>query len=97
MKDWVNELHQKSNADQVIALVGNKTDLEVTRTVDKKEAEAYANSHNLLFFETSAKTGKNYEIWIFFFLIFGLAIATKWTGENVTEMFQTLGKLQHSK
>ena len=41
--------------DVVFALVANKCDLELLRTVSKSEAEEYAESQGLEFFEVSAK------------------------------------------
>jgi len=43
----------------VIALAGNKSDLEARRAVSKDEAQAYADEGGLLFFETSAKDATN--------------------------------------
>jgi GTPase SAR1 family protein len=43
----------------VIALVGNKLDLQANREVSKEEAEQYATESGLLFLEASAKTGDN--------------------------------------
>jgi Ras-related protein Rab-5C len=54
-KAWVKELSRQANSEIVIALVGNKLDL--TRSVQTDEAQAYATEANLLFFEASAKTG----------------------------------------
>ncbi|KAJ5072453.1 ras-related protein rab-5c [Anaeramoeba ignava] len=58
-KDWVKELLRQGSSNIVIAIVGNKTDLEESRTVEISEVESYANETNLLFFETSAKSGSN--------------------------------------
>lgn len=61
-KSWVKELQRQANQDIVIALVGNKLDIvtedETERQVDYDDARAYAEEFNLLFFETSAKTGE---------------------------------------
>eukprot|EP01104_Vermistella_antarctica_P019440 TRINITY_DN7614_c0_g1_i1.p1 TRINITY_DN7614_c0_g1~~TRINITY_DN7614_c0_g1_i1.p1 ORF type:complete len:196 (+),score=39.59 TRINITY_DN7614_c0_g1_i1:268-855(+) len=38
-------------------LVGNKADLDDERVADKEEGQALADKHNILFYETSAKTG----------------------------------------
>lgn len=58
-KAWVKELQHQANENIVIALAGNKLDLEASRAVDTSTAEAYAKEASLLFFETSAKTGEN--------------------------------------
>lgn len=59
-KLWINEVLIKGDA-KVIILVGNKMDLDDRRKVEKSEALEYANSNNLLFAETSAKSGENIE------------------------------------
>jgi len=38
-------------------LVGNKTDLERERVIKTESGKALADKHNIMFFETSAKTG----------------------------------------
>jgi len=58
-KAWVKELQRQANDAIVIALAGNKLDLQEHREIDKSEAEAYAREAGLLFFETSAKTAEN--------------------------------------
>ncbi|KAJ3131624.1 Stress-70 protein, mitochondrial [Physocladia obscura] len=56
-KSWVKELQRQANPNIIIALVGNKLDLEANRTVPTEEAQAYATEQGLLFTEASAKTG----------------------------------------
>ncbi|ANB14656.1 Rab family GTPase VPS21 [Sugiyamaella lignohabitans] len=58
-KAWVKELQHQANENIIIALAGNKFDLQESRDVDTSVAEAYAKEAGLLFFETSAKTGEN--------------------------------------
>ncbi|CAO3628807.1 unnamed protein product [Cunninghamella echinulata] len=58
-KSWVDELQRQADPDIVIALAGNKTDLEARRAIDTKTAQDYADEAGLLFFETSAKTAHN--------------------------------------
>lgn len=59
-KKWVTELRANvSNSDIVIALVGNKVDLEEERQVDQEDAKSYAEESGLLYFEASAKTNVN--------------------------------------
>jgi Ras-related protein Rab-5C len=58
-KEWVKELQRQGNTNIVIALTGNKQDLEDKRRVDTAEAQAYADDNGILFKETSAKTSHN--------------------------------------
>jgi len=56
---WVSELRSQDYGKSVIiALAGNKSDLQ-NRRVSTKQAQEYAQNQNLLFFETSAKTAEN--------------------------------------
>ncbi|KAJ3239728.1 hypothetical protein HDU81_005444 [Chytriomyces hyalinus] len=57
-KSWVKELQRQANPNIIIALVGNKLDLEAERTVPFEEAQAYASEQGLLFTEASAKSGE---------------------------------------
>lgn len=56
-KSWVRELQRQAEPSIIIALTGNKTDLEDRREVKRADAEKYAKEEGLLYFETSAKTG----------------------------------------
>ncbi|CCK71899.1 Rab family GTPase VPS21 KNAG_0I01080 [Huiozyma naganishii CBS 8797] len=62
-RHWVKELHEQASKDIIIALVGNKIDMldedPTERKVAREEGEKLAQEENLLFFETSAKTGAN--------------------------------------
>lgn len=58
-KAWVRELQRQGNPNMVMALAGNKVDLEAQRAVPVDEAQAYASENNLHFLETSAKTAAN--------------------------------------
>ncbi|ELP83675.1 rab5, putative [Entamoeba invadens IP1] len=57
-KKWVDELRESAN-DTMIFLVGNKCDLEGSRSVTKEDAEAYARSISVDYIETSAKSNIN--------------------------------------
>ncbi|CCH43933.1 Ras-related protein [Wickerhamomyces ciferrii] len=57
-KAWTKELQRQANQDIVIALAGNKVDLESQRQVPKEIAETFASEEGLLFFEVSAKSGE---------------------------------------
>lgn len=43
----------------VIALAGNKAELDIFRAVEFEEAQKYADKTDLIFMETSARTGAN--------------------------------------
>mmetsp|Transcript_33327 Transcript_33327/g.60230 ORF Transcript_33327/g.60230 Transcript_33327/m.60230 type:complete len:209 (-) Transcript_33327:429-1055(-) len=58
-KAWVKELQRQGNPGMIVALAGNKADLESERGVPTEEAAAYAHENNLYFLETSAKTASN--------------------------------------
>ncbi|KAJ5080401.1 ras-related protein rab-5c [Anaeramoeba ignava] len=56
-KNWINEILEHGDPNVIIALVGNKLDLEEQRKVKIKIAEDYARDEGIIFLETSAKTG----------------------------------------
>jgi small GTP-binding protein len=58
-KKWVQEIKNNCGDNCIIALVGNKLDLEERRKVDTKEVEEYVKNKNISFIEASAKTGDN--------------------------------------
>lgn len=59
VKSWVVELRE--GTDALIAIAGNKADLDDKRAVSFSTAKSYADSENLLFMEVSAKTAHNVE------------------------------------
>ena len=57
LSTWLEELKNLAHRDISIILVGNKSDtIEGERKVSYEEGKAFADSHKLLFAETSAKT-----------------------------------------
>jgi small GTP-binding protein len=58
-KKWVLELQKQAPPDIVLALVGNKNDLETQRQVNQEDVQAYAEGRDLVLMEASAKTGDN--------------------------------------
>lgn len=58
-KSWVKELQRRGDPNVVIALAGNKADLESRHKVDFEDANAYAEENGILHLETSAKNGTN--------------------------------------
>ena len=58
-KSWVKELQRRGDPNVVIALAGNKADMESKRKVQIEEAQVYAKENEIIFLETSAKTASN--------------------------------------
>jgi len=58
-QSWVKELQQQGNPNLIMALAGNKADLEADRSVETAVAQSYADQNGLYFLETSAKTATN--------------------------------------
>lgn len=59
LQTWINELQEQGPENIVIAIAGNKSDLESEREVDAETARSYAASIGASFLETSAKTKAN--------------------------------------
>ncbi|XP_034101566.1 ras-related protein Rab-5A-like [Drosophila albomicans] len=59
VQDWVFTLREEISSELVIALAGNKVDMENNRHVSKEEAIQFATAHNCLFLETSAMSNEN--------------------------------------
>ena len=58
---WIEDCKNSSPKSVFLVLVGNKCDLEQNREVTEEEGRELAEANGMLFFETSAKTGKNVE------------------------------------
>ncbi|XP_071950643.1 ras-related protein Rab-6A isoform X1 [Antedon mediterranea] len=56
---WIDDVRTERGSDVIIMLVGNKTDLADKRQVSIDEGEKKAKDLNVLFIETSAKSGYN--------------------------------------
>ncbi|AFR95462.1 GTP-binding protein ypt3 [Cryptococcus neoformans] len=58
---WLKELRDHADANIVIMLVGNKSDLKHLRAVSTDEAKQFATENGLSFIETSALDASNVE------------------------------------
>jgi small GTP-binding protein len=56
---WINDLNTLCAANAHVVLVGNKSDLTETREIIASEAQVFAQRYNLVYLETSAKSGDN--------------------------------------
>lgn len=61
LTNWLNDTRTLASPHIVILLVGNKRDLEEEREVTFLEASTFAQENDLIFLETSAKSGENVE------------------------------------
>jgi len=61
LTSWLNDARALATSELVIVLVGNKTDLQEDREVTFLEASRFAQENDLMFLETSAKSGENVE------------------------------------
>ena len=59
LQNWVQELQSLGPENIVIAIAGNKCDLDDKREIARETAQTYADEINAIFVETSAKTGDN--------------------------------------
>ena len=58
---WLNDMRDNAYSKMIILLIGNKSDLKFEREVSTEEGQEFADKHNLIFYETSAKTAHNVE------------------------------------
>ena len=59
VEKWIEDARAIREDDVLLILIGNKADMESQRQVTHDQGREYAEKMNLLFFETSAKTGSN--------------------------------------
>ena len=59
IENWIKEFKGRSPKKALMILIGNKLDLKDDRKVTEEEGKKFAKKKGMLFFETSAKTGKN--------------------------------------
>lgn len=59
LSTWLNDARALATSELAIVLVGNKIDLQEDREVTFLEASRFAQENDLIFLETSAKSGEN--------------------------------------
>jgi len=78
IRNWVSQIKQHADANVVKILIGNKSDMQISRQVSYAEGEELAREFNMKFFETSAQQDVNVE----------LAFMT-----IATDVYENLGKI----
>merc|ERR1712039_996861 len=58
-RKWINDVRTERGSDALVALVGNKMDLDEQREVPTEEGKQQAEEMGVTFTETSAKVGTN--------------------------------------
>ena len=59
VKLWIQLIKGDCGEHMPIIILGNKNDLEENRVINKDDAISYAKEENVLYIETSPKTGEN--------------------------------------
>jgi small GTP-binding protein len=59
VEEWIRDVCNLAPPDCLLVLFGNKVDLEQQRAILAEQGQDLADRHGLLFFETSAATGRN--------------------------------------
>ncbi|OZC08504.1 Ras family protein [Onchocerca flexuosa] len=59
IRDWLARIKENAKETVLIILVGNKMDLQSSREVKYEEGKQLAETNNIAFIETSAKSGQN--------------------------------------
>ena len=59
IQSWIDDCTKQTPKSVLLLLIGNKNDLKDLREVSYEEGEKFAKLHNMIFLETSAKTGDN--------------------------------------
>ena len=98
-KKWVDDIKSDidTNTNPVFVLIGNKTDLADERCVSTDDAQKFANSKNIMFYECSAKTPAN--ISMIFDNTINMAynyIITKPLDNNTTICLDSVDKLNNN-
>ena len=57
--EWITKVKDLSPPNTKIYLIGNKSDETDCRVISQSEAQSFADSYGIPYFETSAKTGSN--------------------------------------
>ena len=68
LNEWIENYYKYSNPDSEknVVLIGNKCDLVDKREVTEEEIEEFTKDNHIIYFETSAKDGKNIDECFYF-------------------------------
>jgi len=60
LQSWIQDFKQ-ARGDEPLVLIGNKIDLKNNIKIKEEQTREFANTHNMKYILTSAKTGSNVE------------------------------------
>lgn len=58
MQKWIDDVKHQRGEGCIMAVLGNKNDLEEERVIERGEAEVLAKNNEVIFKEVSAKSGE---------------------------------------
>lgn len=70
LEEWINEIRELSDefaALPLMAIVGNKCDMEHQRTVKRERSHRFAAENGFHYYDVSARTGEAVVYFYFFF------------------------------
>lgn len=90
LSSWISFIKEVNTDNSLVVLCGNKTDLE--RQVSTEEGKEIADRESMMFFETSAKTGKNINK-MMYTCISGLPFFAQFQVESKEKLIQDLEEI----
>ena len=68
LNEWIENYYKYSdpNSEKNVVLIGNKCDLVDRREITQEEIDKFIKDNNIMYYETSAKTGQNIDECFYF-------------------------------
>ena len=84
LPDWLKDLTNINASEVIFALVGNKTDLSDKREVSPEEGQKFAEEHDFIFQEVSAKNGDGFSDLFYKYLFEKIRVKFRPSGQQPT-------------
>ena len=84
LSDWLKDLTNINMNEVIFALVGNKIDLNEKREVSPEEGQKFAEEHDFIFQEVSAKTGDGFSDLFYKYLFEKIRVKFRPSGQQPT-------------